>query len=318
MLCRILFIYLQCNAVWASVRERWHYYIPQCYVPGPQPIIPREWGQEWSSCNGPVQSPVLLLPHKSVGISVPELHFRLFSSPIANPVVINTGRTVRLKSSMPKPLVTGSILTEEYIFEQAEFHWGKDDHAGSEHIIDGMSYAMEAELLFRIRNPSARVDCKICPPAYVGFSTHFKTSRRRNPHLDPLIGALSSVPYAHDAYQLVMPLRLNAFIPNDTSEYYLYEGSRTVPPCSENVLWFVFRKPISISKEQMKPFRRLYAFEKDIECNQHLVSNMRPLQEIGKSRVLYRTFTNSASRPLSFCIYCVTLGLSLVTTLSTI
>ncbi|KAK8777928.1 hypothetical protein V5799_020724 [Amblyomma americanum] len=208
------------TAVQGMVHERWHYYVPRCHVPGPQPIIPREWGQEWSSCNGAKQSPVLLLPHKSIGIEVPPLHFKHFSTPLANPVIANTGRTLRVRSSMPKPIVTGGILTEEYVFDQAEFHWGRDDHTGSEHIIDALSYAVEVQMTFRLRTPSARVDCKECPPAYVALSTQFK----------------------------------------------------------------------------VRQLRQLYAFPEVFTCNRPLVANLRPLQEIGRTRMLYRTFSSAPTR----------------------
>lgn len=39
-------------------------------------------------------------------------------------------------------------MTEEYIFEHAEFRWGRDDHSGSEHIIDGLSYAVEVKSIY--------------------------------------------------------------------------------------------------------------------------------------------------------------------------
>ncbi|CAN7986256.1 unnamed protein product, partial [Ixodes hexagonus] len=300
------------TAVRGLVYERWHYFIPRCNVPGPQPIIPREWGQEWSSCNGLRQSPVLLLPHKSVGITLPMLHFKHFRSPLANPVIQNTGRTLRLRSSMPKPIIKGGILTEEYVFEQAEFHWGQDDHSGSEHIIDGNSYALEAQLLFKLRTPSARVDCKVCPPAFVSVATQFQSTRHRNPELITLLASLDSVAYALDKSRPSLPIRLDALVPNDTDNYYMYDGSRTVPPCSEDVLWLVFRKPSYIGRDQasfkhrtflcplpdqVRLLRRLYAFSEDISCNTHLVANLRPLQDMGKTRVLYRTFNEAPSGP---------------------
>lgn len=288
-------------AVQGMVHERWHYYVPHCHVPGPQPIIPREWGQEWSSCNGAKQSPVLLLPHKSIGIAVPPLHFKHFSTPLANPVIANTGRTLRVRSSMPKPIVTGGILTEEYVFDQAEFHWGRDDHSGSEHIIDALSYAVEVQMTFRLRTPSARVECKECPPAYVALATQFKTVRHRNPLLRTLISSLSSVQYALERTDPALPLRLVAFLPNDTRNYYMYEGSRTVPPCTENVLWIVFREPTYIGREQVRQLRQLYAFPELFSCNRPLVANLRPLQEIGRTRMLYRTFSSAPTRlQLSF------------------
>lgn len=41
-------------------------------------------------------------------------------------------------------------------------------------------------------------------------------------------------------------------------EYYTYMGSLTTPPCTENVLWMVFKDPIMVSPEQIGIFARLY------------------------------------------------------------
>jgi len=41
-------------------------------------------------------------------------------------------------------------------------------------------------------------------------------------------------------------------------EYYTYMGSQTTPPCTENVLWMVFKEPIMVSPEQIGIFARLY------------------------------------------------------------
>jgi len=49
-------------------------------------------------------------------------------------------------------------------------------------------------------------------------------------------------------------------------DYYTYAGSMTTPPCSEGVLWLVMKSPVSISKEQVADFAKVY---------QH---NARPLQ----------------------------------------
>jgi carbonic anhydrase len=35
-------------------------------------------------------------------------------------------------------------------------------------------------------------------------------------------------------------------------------GSLTTPPCTENVLWMVFKDPIMVSPEQIGIFARLY------------------------------------------------------------
>lgn len=44
----------------------------------------------------------------------------------------------------------------------------------------------------------------------------------------------------------------------DKREYFTYMGSLTEPPCTENVLWLVFKQPRQASPAQMALFSRLY------------------------------------------------------------
>jgi len=41
-------------------------------------------------------------------------------------------------------------------------------------------------------------------------------------------------------------------------DYFTYMGSLTTPPCTENVLWMVFKEPIPVAPEQIGIFARLY------------------------------------------------------------
>ena len=44
----------------------------------------------------------------------------------------------------------------------------------------------------------------------------------------------------------------------DNTAYYTYMGSLTVPPCTEDVVWFVLKTPVDISAEEINAFARLY------------------------------------------------------------
>jgi carbonic anhydrase len=61
--------------------------------------------------------------------------------------------------------------------------------------------------------------------------------------------------------QDVMPpnqtINLSSLLPGQR-DYYTYMGSLTTPPCTENVLWLVFKTPIQVSPEQIGIFARMY------------------------------------------------------------
>lgn len=69
-----------------------------------------------------------------------------------------------------------------------------------------------------------------------------------------------------------VPVDLNQLLPENRS-YWTYMGSLTTPPCTEDVLWIVFKQPVQISPEQLAIFSRLYR------------NNARPVQS-GNSRII--------------------------------
>lgn len=49
---------------------------------------------------------------------------------------------------------------------------------------------------------------------------------------------------------------MNTNLPADRT-YFNYTGSLTTPPCIENVQWFIFREPITVSLEQVEILKKL-------------------------------------------------------------
>ena len=67
-----------------------------------------------------------------------------------------------------------------------------------------------------------------------------------------------------------MPIGLidiNEFLPKD-KRYFQFMGSLTTPPCSEGVLWQVFKQPVTASREQIRLFSQLFP------------NNARPVQPV--------------------------------------
>jgi len=60
--------------------------------------------------------------------------------------------------------------------------------------------------------------------------------------------------------QEVLPevaIDLGRLLPENRA-YYTYMGSMTTPPCTEEMLWIVFKQPMPVSEEQVRIFARLY------------------------------------------------------------
>jgi carbonic anhydrase len=83
-------------------------------------------------------------------------------------------------------------------------------------------------------------------------------------------------------------VNLGDVIPKDITQYkagtrisyphYTYDGSLTTPPCRENVRWFVWSKPTTLSKAQLDRLKRLVK-----------IPSARPIQNINGRSVEYKT-----------------------------
>ena len=62
-------------------------------------------------------------------------------------------------------------------------------------------------------------------------------------------------------------------------EFYHYQGSLTMLPCSENVNWFVHKRVLPISKEHLEQFQ-IYC------CDSHGNLNYREVMPLNDRRVI--------------------------------
>ena len=56
--------------------------------------------------------------------------------------------------------------------------------------------------------------------------------------------------------------------------HFRYFGSLTTPPCSQKVIWSVFRKPVKMSVEQVRQFASIFPM------------NARPVQQLNRRMLL--------------------------------
>jgi len=114
-------------------------------------------------------------------------------------------------------------------------------HVHSEHTFKGARFPAEIQLVHQKDDTGGMTI--IALPVDLG---------KADPILDALLKTempkkKGSVVHRHG------PLNVNALVKD--KEFFVYEGSLTVPPCSEIVDWFVLRKPMTMSEEQLTVLR---------------------------------------------------------------
>lgn len=132
-----------------------------------------------------------------------------------------------------------SIKVMEREFQLIQFHF----HRPAEERVNGRSFDMVAHLVHKDDNGKLAVIAVLM--------------KKGSEH--PLIQALwNSMPLERG--QSIEPstiINMNHILP-EARAYYTYMGSLTTPPCTEDVLWMVFKQPIEVSQQQVSIFSRLY------------------------------------------------------------
>ncbi|MEQ9116172.1 MAG: carbonic anhydrase family protein [Rickettsiales bacterium] len=123
----------------------------------------------------------------------------------------------------------GSLLNVgKHEFKLVEFHF----HTPAEHSFDGKTHPMINHIVHQGRNFLAVVAVTIDEGEY-------------NPDLQKLI----------DGMDKEINFNVSSLLPQSTSSYFYYHGSRTTPPHSENIHWIILKDKIKASKDQIASFK---------------------------------------------------------------
>ncbi len=147
--------------------------------------------------------------------------------------VVNNGHAIQVNCKDGS-----SIIIDGKKFFLKQFHF----HTPSENLINGKSFPVEAHFVHADKDGNLAV-----------IALMFEYGDK-NPVIEKLwekmpekAGEKNSVEPAYKPYDL---------LPSDR-DYYRFNGSLTTPPCSEGVRWFVIKKPVTISKDQVKKFAHI-------------------------------------------------------------
>ncbi|SFZ97990.1 Carbonic anhydrase [hydrothermal vent metagenome] len=199
---------------------------------------PAHWGEFSKTCaKGQAQSPINVVPGKSVKLDA-KYTLKLNEDAHTTAKVIDNGHSIKVT-----PKDGGTINVNGETFKLLQFHF----HGKSEHTVDGKRYDMVAHLVHQNEKTKQLAVIAV-----------FFEEGKNNPLLDNVLSGI-------DKEIRIDPADI---LPTDTEHYFHYVGSLTTPPCSENVQWYLLKKPVEASKDQISSFRKYY------------VDNERPIQEL--------------------------------------
>ncbi len=194
---------------------------------------PEYWGslsEEFKLCKtGTSQSPIdfqQTFPAGKTGIG--------FEYQVAELEIENNGHTIKVSYPDGNHL---RVAGQTYNLRQ--FHY----HSPSEHTEDGQFHPMEIHFVHQNAKGALAV---------IGVFVD------QGPENLALREIWEHLPKRANQQETIVKEIINArdLIPLD-SGFYRYMGSLTTPPCSEGVNWFVMKKPITASKEQLDKFRSI-------------------------------------------------------------
>lgn len=191
------------------------------------------WGElapAFDACSqGAVQSPIDI--RSAQRIAYVPLMFQYRSQPME---AFNDGNGVKL---MVPPGSELRIRGESY--DLIEFHF----HVPGEHRIEGVGAAAEIHLVHRGPRGERMI---VAIPVRAG--------RRNNSILGRIVDRLPMHPG-----QRVRASRVGInplFLLPSQRDYYIYDGSLEVPPCTEPVRWIVMAHPLEVEAEQVQRLAR--------------------------------------------------------------
>lgn len=130
------------------------------------------------------------------------------------------------------PKEGGKITVNGEQYKLLEFHF----HGKSENTVNEVHFDLEMQMVHQNAEGQLLV-----------LSVMFLEGDN-NPVLDNILGNITET------------IRIDPadILPKDRRKYYHWIGSLSTPPCTEDVQWYLLKKPLSASKDQIDAFRSYY------------------------------------------------------------
>lgn len=233
---------------------------------------PSNWHKKYGKCAGRRQSPIAFYADDIVEKKdLTDIIFEGYDKEIGGSdlYVHNTGHTFEIDvadADHSHLRISGGGLPTWYQLVQFHFHWSYDDEKGSEHVVgDTRNYPLVIHWVHTKEGMPVKkaleLDDGLAVLAVTFELVEFKS--QRNTELDKITKHLQDVKFRTQKEPINENLILRNLFPEDTYNYFRYNGSLTTPPCSEAVIWTVFLNTINVTKMQLHEFRHLYTTDPD-------------------------------------------------------
>ncbi|XP_061188853.1 carbonic anhydrase 14-like [Saccostrea echinata] len=246
---------------------------------------PSTWVKDYPQCGGTSQSPISVDTSKVV-LDTNLTAFNFMGYDQINKVKMsmkNNGHTVQIDLMGNMMTISRGGVSDTYWAKQFHFHWGSEDKRGSEHDINNRHFPMEMHVVHYNSKYNTFADAMNQTNGLHVLAFLFEVGAV-NHHFDEIIRHFYQIAHKDDHVNLTT-FPLAELFPEDLQVYYRYHGSLTTPPCSESVIWTIFKDTIKISEDQLMKFRhnvhRNYANEEDRDIS----NDFRPTQPLNHRHV---------------------------------
>ncbi|XP_068105852.1 carbonic anhydrase-like [Hyperolius riggenbachi] len=247
---------------------------------------PGTWQTHYPTCGLNSQSPIdIITSRTSYNSALGSLQITSLTTP-SSAVVTNNGHSVEVALNS-EHILSRAGLSDPYRLAAFHFHFGNPNSAaqGSEHLINGQGFPLEAHFVFYNTKYGDLTTAKANSDGLAVVGVLFKIGAK-NYALSPLIEALPNV--ANKEQSVTINFNLGRILPYRSGQYYTYQGSLTTPPCSENVTWHVLADIQQLDLAQYNAITTsLYFTPSGYGHPEQMADNFRPVQPLN-GRPVYK------------------------------